>query len=324
MTPGEHGLDDVLLRRIEVEHQVLGRRVAVAGGLGRGPLQRLTGRGVAGQRGDDVVRGEPGAEPLQVVHHRRDHVGERADDQAVLDPQAGQPLAGALDVREHGRGVEALVGDGQRGDGVGVELDAVVVGQVPDQRGVQHGGPGEVDVVVLPALPRGRSTHGRSSTGAADAWASATSQVAVPTASQPAAMPWRSDRLEGSGPDGARPAAGVGERPGLADQAGQPRGPPREEHRQPARVGVGEVERAGRQVAEAQQRVGADGLPAPHRVGDEPVARGLGRLLGGVGHRPKGSRRRCDPAGGPDVVDGVHRAGGKRCTPSSSSMLSGG
>ncbi len=147
---GEHGVDHGLLRGVGVEHEVLGRGVGVAGRCGSGDVgDGRDGLGVTGQRRDDVVLGERVALGLQVGHHRQPRVGERADDQAVLHREAGHVTAGLGDPLQHGTRVEAVVVQGEVGDDVGVEPDAVLAGQVVHQHGVELGGWAEVDVEVV-------------------------------------------------------------------------------------------------------------------------------------------------------------------------------
>ena len=134
--------------------------------------------------------------------------------------------------------------------------------------------------------------------------------------------------LGGLGADRAGPPTAVGQRPGFADQRGQPGRTPGQQHRQAAGVGVGQVEGADREVAVPEQRVapaevdqlarpGVDGVPHPLLAGGGWCVLGLGfghrsTLTGALSAGPPAPRPEglAVPGNGRDMVDGVHRAGG--------------
>ena len=152
--------------------------------------------------------------------------------------------------------------------------------------------------------PRGRRWAARSRTGAKVRRSGSSPQPAMPTASWPAGTPCSRRSRERRRPDRPGPAAGVGQRAGLADQVGEPAAAAGQQHGQAARVGVGEVERGGRVVVEAQQvglaAVGPAELQREQGLG--PLAHQgevveLGLVGGGEATPAAGGRRRRVPLG---------------------------
>lgn len=115
--------------------------------------------------------------------------------------------------------------------------------------------------------------------------------------------------------DGAGAAACGGQAGALADEVGQPGGPPREELRDARRVGCGQVDDGLPQQADVGQRGAADLVdepfaPARDGGGDGLLGRGRGdevrALRRDVGVRCRRRGRRLDLARGGGASDGVH------------------
>ena len=92
--PGAHGLDDVELGGLQVTHAALGTRDPV-GGDSRGQLdaEGLTGPLVPGDGRDQGGGARALQDGVEVLHQSLAGVDEGADDEALVDLEAGQVLA---------------------------------------------------------------------------------------------------------------------------------------------------------------------------------------------------------------------------------------
>ncbi len=95
------------------------------------------------------MTGERGQRGVEVGDERVGSAREAADQHARLDDEAVDAPAGLLEHAEHRVGVEAVDAEGELGERLGVEPDAVVLAQPPQQLGVHHRGVVELELVVV-------------------------------------------------------------------------------------------------------------------------------------------------------------------------------
>ena len=191
---GSDGVDRRVLRRVGVEDEVLVLGVRVGLAVGQAQPDGGERRLVAGERRHDVVVGQGVALQGEVGDHRQLGVGEGAEDEPRCDRELGHRGARVAEGGIYRVGVETVADGGEVGERVAVDLDALLGAEVLAQHRVELDLGSEVDLEVLLGRPVGRSTHERSSTGEAGGRAArGTDHVAIPIATNPAAMP-RSSR----------------------------------------------------------------------------------------------------------------------------------
>ena len=197
----------------------------------------------------------------EVGDHRELRVGERAEDQAGGHREVGHVCAGLRERGVDGVGVEGLSGGGERLDGVGVEGDALLGGQVVHEHGVEFEVAVEVEgVVALGCAGRAQgagSQQDRGSRGAGGG--AAVGQPDRPGRHADGEEPGEDAAFLGEfarlGGDRPGATAGLVEGGGLAHEVGELGRLAREQHRHAAGMGGREVEGARRKVAVPEQRV---------------------------------------------------------------------
>ena len=152
--------------------------------------------------------------------------------------------------------------EGQPGEGVGVEPDAVQLAEGPQQLGVHGRGVVELELVVVMTRP----SRADAATAQQHGGLEANGQALVGDAAvlPPGDAGREQDRahaavarqLAGHRSQRSGPAAGGAVQGTLAEQHGQRRGAPREQCGEPRRVGVAEVQRLLDGASLAEEGVG--------------------------------------------------------------------
>ena len=276
--PGADGVDDVLLVGVGVEQEQFIGGIALVGvgeapGLELGNVHRSAGGSAAQRRHEGMVPVDP-----RVVE-APGQVGEGGDQEVVFDLGAVDRLdEGAKAVEDRLR-IKPGGAVSHAGDGVDVEDDPVDGLQVPDQRRVDLGLFGQLQFVVVLALPDrqgdgGQHNGGGDPLGFASDGGGPDDRARGEVARVDAAVVGEFEDL------GAQVAGGPRGDDVLlvvTDQGGEPGAPAGHQLRQAGGMGVGQVDGAFRRLGEAQHGVcSGDGFeprqPFPELLGALGVA----------------------------------------------------